>query len=67
MEEPDPILQDVAAVVSESMGQGAGEDFYSLYKFEERTQILEGAEALLTSLLGPDMIQKKLSKVKAKK
>jgi hypothetical protein len=64
MEVTDPILQEVANIVSESMGQSAGEDFFELYKYEDRTEIINGAKALLNQLIGPDQVEKKLSKIK---
>ena len=64
MEVTDPILQQVANIVSESMGQSAGEDFYELYKYEDREEIIEGAKAILNQLIGPDQVEKKLANIK---
>lgn len=64
MEVTDPILQQVANIVSESMGQSAGEDFYELYKYEDREEIIEGAKAILNQLIGPDQVEKKLANLK---
>ena len=64
MEVTDPILQQVANIVSESMGQSAGEDFYELYKYEDREEIIEGAKAILNQLIGPDKKKKKLANLK---
>lgn len=67
MEEPEAILKPAVALVSESMGKNAGEDFYNLYKFEDKEGILEGLVALLQTLLGPDMMDKKISAIKGRK
>ena len=64
MEVTDPILQQVANIVSESMGQSAGEDFYELYKYEDREEIIEGAKAILNQLIGTDQVEKKLDNLK---
>lgn len=60
MEEPEAILKPAVAIVSESMGKDAGDDFYNLYKFEDKEGILEGVVALLQTLLGPEMMDKKI-------
>ena len=67
MEEPEAILKPAVAIVSESMGKDAGEDFYNLYKFEDKDGILQGVVALLQSLLGPEMMDKKISSIKEPK
>jgi hypothetical protein len=67
MEEPEAILKPAVAIVSESMGRDAGEDFYNLYKFEDKEGILQGVVALLQSLLGPEMMDKKINSIKEPK
>lgn len=64
MEEPEAILKPAVEIVSESMGKDAGEDFYNLYKFEDKEGILEGVVALLQSLIGPEMMDKKIKTIK---
>ena len=66
METTEPILKPAVEIVSESMGKSAGEDFYNLYKFEDKEGILQGVVALLQSLLGPDMVSKKIEEAKKK-
>jgi hypothetical protein len=61
MEEPEAILKPAVEIVSESMGKAAGEDFYNLYKYEDKEGILQGVVALLQSLLGPEMVDKKIA------
>lgn len=67
MEEPEAILKPAVEIVSESMGKDAGQDFYNLYKFEDKEGILEGVVALLQTLLGPDMMDKKINTIKETK
>ena len=67
MEEQEAILKPAVEIVSESMGKDAGEDFYNLYKFEDKEGILQGVVALLQSLLGPDMVDKKIATIKVQK
>lgn len=56
----EPILQPVSEIVAEAMGKGTGEDFYKLYEFEDKVEIIVGAGNLLRELLGPEMVEKKL-------
>lgn len=67
MDQPDPILHKVSVIISENMGQNAGEDFFSLYKTEDEDAIFEGASAILRDLLGPETADKTLKELRNKK
>lgn len=67
MDQPDPILHKVSVIISENMGQNAGEDFFSLFKTEDEDAILEGASAILRDLLGPETADKTLKELRNKK
>jgi hypothetical protein len=67
MEEPEAILKPAVAIVSESMGKDAGEDFYNLYKYEDKEGIIEGVVALLQTLVGPEMMDKKIAAIRKEK
>ena len=62
----DPILKPVSDVVAEAMGKSTGEDFYKLYEFEDKVEIIIGAGNLLRELIGPEMVEKKLANMGGK-
>ena len=61
--QPDPILEPITEVVADAMGKSTGEDFYKLYEFEDKVEIIVGAGNLLRELLGPEMVEKKLATI----
>lgn len=67
MDEPDPILHKVSNIISENMGQNAGEDFFNLYKDEDSESILGGARAILQDLLGDETADKTINTIRNKR
>ena len=67
MDNTEPILKPAVEIVSESMGKETGQDFYNLYKYEDKEGIIEGMVALLETLLGTEMVNKKIANIQALK
>lgn len=56
----EKLLDRLTNIISDNMGQETAEMYFDFYKFDEPKGLIEGAEQLLTELLGPKIAKEKL-------
>jgi hypothetical protein len=63
MENQAPLLDRATALLSETMGDEAGELFHKFYELEDDDDVILGVRSLLTDFIGPKMTEKKLKTI----
>jgi hypothetical protein len=63
MESQVQLLDQVTALLSETMGNQTGALFRKFYEFDDADGIMAGARSLLIEFVGPKMAEKKLKTI----
>ena len=64
MDDTELLRLSLTKLVTDSMGKQAGQLFYDFHIDDDADGVVDGAKALLTSMLGPEMAEKKVEEVR---
>lgn len=63
MDKTEQLRTQLAKLIADNMGKETGQLFYDFYKDDNAHSVTEGAKALLITLVGPEMAEKKIREV----
>jgi hypothetical protein len=67
MEDQEPLLDRASTLLSETMGDEAGELFHKFYELEDDEDVMTGVRSLLTDFIGPKMTEIKLKEISGRR